>query len=346
MKRILFYTNQFFGQIGGEEFAYTEPFVEDGPRGNANAFAPSIKGGEIVATIVCGDNYFAENMDVCKEFVKKQIEAYKPDILIAGPAFNAGRFGIACCEVCKFAQQTYGIPSVTGLYWENPGVEMYKADCYIMEVGKSAATIRKAIPLITGFVNKLISGEKLGTPKQEHYYPKGQRVNVFHEEKGAKRAVDMLVKKLKGEPYETELEISVYEKVDPAPPIKDLSKAKIALCTTGGIVPMGNPDHMFAASAKFWKKYSLEGKDGLNKGEFECVHAGYDPVYANEDPNRVAPYSALKRLEKEGVIGSVYPYLLTTTGNSTSVADATKFGQEMAQDLLDAGVNGVILTST
>ena len=59
-----------------------------------------------------------------------------------------------------------------------------------------------------------------------------------------------------------------------------------------------------------------------------------------------APYSALKRLEKEGVIGSVYPYLLTTTGNSTSVADATKFGQEMAQDLLDAGVNGVILTST
>ena len=158
MKRILFYTNQFFGQIGGEEFAYTEPFVEAGTRGNANAFAPSIKGGEIVATIVCGDNYFVENMDVCKEFIKKQVEEYKPDILIAGPAFNAGRFGIACCEVCKFVQGTYGIPSVTGLYWENPGVEMYKADCYIMEVGKSAATIRKAIPLITGFVNKLISG--------------------------------------------------------------------------------------------------------------------------------------------------------------------------------------------
>ena len=54
----------------------------------------------------------------------------------------------------------------------------------------------------------------------------------------------------------------------------------------------------------------------------------------------------IRRLEKEGVIGSVYPYLLTTTGNSTSVADATKFGQEMAEDLLAAGVNGVILTST
>ena len=135
MKRILFYTNQFFGQIGGEEFAYTKPFVEDGKRGNANAFAPSIVGGEIVATIVCGDNYFVENMDECKAFVKEQVEKYKPDILIAGPAFNAGRFGIACCEVCKFVQSTYNIPCVTGLYWENPGVEMYKADCYIMEVG-------------------------------------------------------------------------------------------------------------------------------------------------------------------------------------------------------------------
>ena len=344
MKRILFYTNQFFGQIGGEEFAYTEPFVEAGTRGNANAFAPAIKGGEIVATIVCGDNYFAENIDVCLEFVKKQVEEWKPDIVIAGPAFNAGRFGIACCEVCKFVQGTYGIPAVTGLYWENPGVEMYKADCYIMEVGKSAATIRKAIPLITGFVNKLISGEKLGTPKQEHYYPKGQRVNVFHEKNGAERAVDMLVKKLNGEPYDTELEISVYEKVAPAAPLTDLKHAKIALCTTGGIVPLGNPDHMFAATAKFWKKYDLEGKTDLQG--FESVHAGFDPVYANEIPDRVAPYSVLKKLEAEGEIGEVYPYLLTTTGNSTSVADVTKFGQEMAEDLIAAGVQGVILTST
>ena len=344
MKKILFYTNQFFGQIGGEEFAYTEPFVEAGPRGNANAFAPAIKGGEIVATIVCGDNYFAENIEKSLEFVKAQVEEIKPDIVIAGPAFNAGRFGIACCEVCKFVQSNYGIPSVTGLYWENPGVEMYKADCYIMEVGKSAATIRKAIPLITGFVNKLISGEKLGTPKQEHYYPKGQRVNVFHEKNGAQRAVEMLVKKVTGQPYDTELEISVYEKVEPAAPLADLKGAKIALCTTGGIVPLGNPDHMFAATAKFWKKYDLEGKTDLQG--FESVHAGFDPVYANEIPDRVAPYNILKKLEAEGEIGEVYPYLLTTTGNSTSVADATQFGKEMAEDLIAAGVTGVILTST
>lgn len=346
MKKILFYTNQFFGQIGGEEFAYTEPFVQDGTRGNAAAFARQLKDAEIVATIVCGDNYFVENMDVCKTFVKEQVEKYRPDIVIAGPAFNAGRFGIACGEVCSFVQKNYGIPAVTGLYWENPAVEMYKKDCYIMETTNSAAGIRKAVPLMCGFVNKLVAGEKPGTPKEEKYYPKGQRVNVFHDEDGATRAVNMLVKKLKGEFYETELAISVYEKVTPAAPLKDLSGAKIALCTSGGIVPFGNPDHMFAATAKFWKKYSIEGMDELKKGEWESVHAGYDPVYANENPNRVAPLNVLRMFEKEGLIGSVYPYLLTTTGNSTAVADATRFGQEMAQDLLSAGVEGVILTST
>ena len=54
----------------------------------------------------------------------------------------------------------------------------------------------------------------------------------------------------------------------------------------------------------------------------------------------------VKMLEKEGIIGSVYPALISTTGNSTSVADSTRMGQEIAERLVSAGVNGVILTST
>ena len=95
-----------------------------------------------------------------------------------------------------------------------------------------------------------------------------------------------------------------------------------------------------------FQMYDISGKDSLNEGEFESVHAGYDPVYANKDPNRVAPLDTLKDLEKEGIIGSVYPYLTTTTGNSTSVADATRMGKEIAEKLVEDGVNGVILTST
>jgi len=66
MKKVLFYTNQFFGQIGGEAEAYQKPFIEQGARGNAQAFVPLLEDAEIVATIVCGDNYYAENMDEVK----------------------------------------------------------------------------------------------------------------------------------------------------------------------------------------------------------------------------------------------------------------------------------------
>jgi len=346
LKKVIFYTNQFFGQIGGEDKAYTEPQFHEGPVGNANAFTGKLENAEVIATIICGDNYYVENMDIVKDFVKKNLKDREFDLLIAGPAFNAGRFGIACADVCAYVKKQFNIEAITGLYWENPAVEMYKRNIYILEVAKSAAGIRKAVPLMANFANKLLNGEKLGTPKEEQYFAKGQRVNVFKEKNGAERAVDMLIKRLKNEPFDTELEISIYDKVEPSPPIKDLKTAKIALCTTGGIVLRGNPDHLPAATAKIYKMYDISDKDSLKEGEFESVHAGYDPVYANKDPNRVAPLDILRELEKEGEIGSIYPYLTTTTGNSTSVADATRMGKEIAKKFIEDGVDGVILTST
>ena len=69
MKKILFYTNQFFGQIGGEDMAYAEPQVFEGMHGSANTFGAPLKDiAEIVATIVCGDNFYAENMETGRAF--------------------------------------------------------------------------------------------------------------------------------------------------------------------------------------------------------------------------------------------------------------------------------------
>ncbi len=346
MKKVLFYTNQFFGQIGGEDKAYEKPFVKEGPVGPAMGFAQALKDAEIVATIICGDNYYVENMDEVKSFIKEQLGHYKVDLFIAGPAFNAGRFGIACADACAFVKKEAGIEAITGLYSENPAVEMYKRDIYILETGKSAASMKKAIDAMAAFASKLLSGEAIGTPAQEGYYARGKRINVFKEKNGAERAIDMLLKKLRGEPFETELELSTYEKVDPAPPVSNLSETKIALLTSGGIVPFGNPDHIPAATAKTWGKYPIEDMESMKEGEFESVHAGYDPVYANKDPNRVTPLDVLRILEREGKIGSIYPYLMSTTGNSTSVADATRMGKEMAEQLLADGVQAAILTST
>lgn len=346
MKRIVFYTNQFFGQIGGEDKAGMEPAIMEGAVGAANLFKAKMPEVEFAATVICGDNYYAENMEKAREYIVEGIRKYSPDMLIAGPAFNAGRFGMACADICKAVKEQLGIPVITGLYIENPAVLIYKSDIIIAETGKSAADMRNAVPRMAALSGKLLNGEKLGLPEEEGYIPRGIRVNIFRDKTGAERALDTLVAKLNGKPYRTEVPIPVYDKITPAAGIKDLKKAKIALVTSGGVVPMSNPDHLPAATAKFYKKYDIRGIAALSEGQFESVHAGYDPVYANQDPNRVVPLDVLRELEKGGEIGEIYHYLVTTTGNSTSVADATRMGKEIAEELLADGVDGVILTST
>ena len=64
MKRIVHYLNQFYGQIGGEEFADQEPILREGIVGPGTGLQAVLgEKAEIVATIICGDNYFADDHD-------------------------------------------------------------------------------------------------------------------------------------------------------------------------------------------------------------------------------------------------------------------------------------------
>jgi len=69
-------------------------------------------------------------------------------------------------------------------------------------------------------------------------------------------------------------------------------------------------------------------------------------VYANEDPDVVLPLDVMRELEKEGVFGKLHDYVYCTTGTGTSVAHAERFGQEIGEELRQAGVDAVILTAT
>lgn len=346
MKKAVIYTNQFFGQIGGEDQAYVEPMIKQGAVGSANLYKDKLDDMEVAATVVCGDNYYAENMEKASQTILGFLKSVQPDILIAGPAFNAGRFGMACGDICAKTGAALGIPSLTGLNEENPATDIYKDKIYIIKAGKSATDMRKSVEKMVRLANKLLKGEKIGLPDEEEYFPKGIRVNIFKDKTGAERALDMLVSKLGGKPYATEIPIPVYDSVTPAEPVSDIRKARICLITSGGIVPKGNPDRMPAATAKFYRSYDISKLASMKDGDFETVHAGYDPVYANADPNRVVPLDVLREMESKGEIGSVYGRLLATTGNSTSVADATRMGQEIARELREAQIDAVILTST
>lgn len=345
--KVVHYINQFFANIGGEEMAGHKPEIRDEIIGPGLALSAAFGDkAEIVATIICGDSYFGENMDVAKKEILAMVEAKKPDLFIAGPAFNAGRYGVACATIANAVKTELGIPAITGMYAENPGAEMFKGELYIVSTRNSAAGMRDAVSKLVPLALKLVGGEEIGASAEEGYLPNGIRKNFFEKDRGSKRAVDMLLKKLAGKEFTTEYPMPDFDRVEANPAVKDITKATIALVTSGGIVPKGNPDHIESSSASKYGKYDIDGVDDLTEATYETAHGGYDPTYANEDADRVLPVDVLRDLEREGKIGKLHRFFYTTTGNGTAVASSVKFAREFAQELKNDNVQAVILTST
>lgn len=345
--KVLYYVNQFFGQVGGEDKAGMPPEYRKEKIGPAVGFEGLLKEeGEVIGTIICGDNYFNENKQEAMENIINIVKEASPDVFVAGPAFNAGRYGVACAEISKAIAQKLNIPVITGMYLENPGLDICKEIAYVVSTSDSAGGMRKALPLMASITYKMAKGLEVGSPEEEGYIARGMRKTLFMEKRGSKRAVEMLINRLQGKPFETEMPMPVFDVVAPADAIKDLSKATIALCTSGGIVPQGNPDHIQSASAQKWGKYNVSEAQALEAPCYYTTHGGYDPVYANEIPDRVAPLDILKEFEAVGYIGKVFDWFYTTTGTGTAVSKGKEFGIEIGAELKAAGVDGVILTST
>lgn len=345
--RVVHYINQFYGGIGGEEKADVKPELREGAVGPGLAINGALGDkGEIVATVICGDSYFGENIEEAKAEVLEMVKSQNPDLFIAGPAFNAGRYGVAAGTITEAVQNELNIPAVTGMYVENPGADMFKKSVYITETKDSAAGMRDAVKKMVPLALKIANKEEIGSPEEEGYLERGIRKNIFLEEDGGHRAVEMMVAKIKGEEFKTEYPMPTFDRVEPNPAVKDLSKATIALATSGGIVPKGNPDHIESSSASKYGAYDITGVENLTSEGYETAHGGYDPTYANDEPDRVLPVDVMRKLEKDGTIGKLYNTFFTTVGNGTAVASAKAFAEEYAAKMKEDGVDAVIMTST
>ena len=345
--RVVHYLNQFFGGVGGENKADVGPQVRNGPIGPGRAIQSALGGqGEVVATVICGDNYFAEKMEGAAEEVIQLLRSYRADVLIAGPAFDSGRYGIACGAVCKAVENRLGIPAVTGMHEENPGVDLFSRNVYTVKTGETVAGMAEAISKMVGMALRLATNQDVGGPSEGGYFSRGLLVNVMAEKTGAERVVSMLLAKLEGEPFESEVTLPKYDRIEPAPRIKDISSATIALVTDGGLVPKGNPDRIENRHATRFGAYSINLVDPLNRDGYEVVHGGYDEVFVNEDPNRLLPVDVMRDLEKEGVIGKLHDRFYSTSGLASVVKSSEKMGKGIAEQLKAGGVSGAILTST
>lgn len=352
MKKAIHYINQFFGQIGGEDKADFEPVIHEGTVGPSLLLDQSMKEVSVTHTVICGDNFMASHPEEAVSRILSMLEGLEFDMFIAGPAFLAGRYGTACGTICKAVQEKFNVPVFNSMNVENPGVEMFKGHLYIFEGGRRATYMKQDIEKLASFADKIAKGEKILPASIEGYFPRGIRHEVFLEDLGlepkmaADRAVDMLVKKLTGQEFITELPIPKQDRVDIAPAVADLRKVKIALVTSGGIVPRENPDHIQSCSATKWGEYDVSKLDRLPAPEYKTIHAGYDPEQADKNPNVVVPLDAIRAYQKEGRIGEVDDYFYTTVGTGTTQGEAARMGKEIAEKLKERGVSAVILTST
>jgi glycine reductase len=305
---------------------------------------------EVTHTIICGDNFMGSRQEEALKIILGFLEGKEFDIFFAGPAFRAGRYGSACGNICKAVKEKFKVPVITSMNEENPGVDMFRKQIYIFKGGASAAAMRNDISAMEKFAKKLLSGEELLSAEDEGYYGRGIRKQVFLDPavNATDRVIDMLLKKVKGERFVSELPIPPSDLVPIAPAISpaELSKLQVALVTSGGIVPVGNPDRIQSASATKWGRYDISKLHDLVDGEFMTIHAGFDPAAANADPDVVLPLDALNAYEKEGRIGGVYKYFYSTVGTGTTQAEAARMGREIAAELIADGVKAVILTST
>lgn len=232
------------------------------------------------------------------------------------------------------------------MYIENPGVDMYRKDIHIVETAISAADMKNAISKISELAKKMAKNEEILSPSEEGYIERGIRVNYFHEKRGSERAVDMLLKKMAGDEYTTEYPMPVFDRVPPSKAIKDITKSKIAVVTSGGIVPQGNPDKIESSSATKYGVYSIKDMSTMKPEDFMTIHGGYDRAFVLKNPNLVVPLDVLRDMEKNGEIGELANYFISTTGTGTSTGNAKNFGENLSKKLIEDKVDAVILTST
>ena len=349
MIKVLHYLNQFFAGIGGEEKAGQEALFLPHAVGVGSVIESALKAhGVEYATIVCGDNYFHEAEPEALRAIGLAIDEFRPDLFLAGPAFNAGRYGLACAKLCSWVRDNWRIPAITGMDENNPGTQEIGRHVFVVQTGASTASMAETLKRYSQLIEKLLAQDAAAVEnfRAEHCLPIPRRFTVKTDKPDYVRAADLLLSKLNGESYTSEIP-RIETETHAIPNLTGvLSDATVALVTEGGLVPKGNPDRLESSRGSKYFKYSLAGRDDLKRGEFAAMHTGYDTSTVDQDPDRIVPVDAMRALEKAQRFKKLHDHYFVTTGTGAMPSKMAELGAGIADELVTAGVNAVILTAT
>ena len=345
--RVVHYLNQFFGGLGGEEQAGTALEHRDGAVGPGKLLEQLLGvDTRVVLTLICGDNFAVEHQESFIAAALEKTRAADADLLVAGPCFLAGRYGMAAGALCSAVQSQLAIPVITGMARENPGAELYHETLYIIDSGENAAKMREVLERMTRLAQKLIAKNAIGSPRDEGYIPRGLIRDQFVEKTAGERLVELALAKIRGEPFDSEMTPAAFAPVPMPAAVRNLRTAKVMLITDGGLVPKGNPDQIQGSAATRWGSYSIKDCGDLRAEDYEISHGGYDPQFVRQDPDRLVPLDVMRELEEDGAIGELCDEFISTSGLANPLSNTRRMGREMAERAKSLGVDAIILTST
>lgn len=349
--RVMHYLNQFFAGMGGEEKADTPVGYREGPIGPGKRLQALFgNSAEIVVTAYCGDDYFAESANEALAAFKQIADAHDVQMIVSGPAFGSGRYGFACVEVCHYLSNESAFYCVGAMHPLNPGVSGYKLykdnKVFLFPTAEAVSSMEEALSKIAGFVLKLSAGSAIESAAREGYIPRGIRLETKVSKSGAERGIDMLLDKIAGRPFTTEIPIENFDKIPIPARIANLAAAHLAIVSTSGVVPLGNPDEFKRYHNTKWKKYFIGALNSMKDSAWEGMAGGHNTLFERANPNLTVPLDVCREMEKKGVFARLYPYFYTTVGNSAWILAMQAIGKEIASAMKADGVSGVLLVST
>jgi len=274
-------------------------------------------------------------------------------------------------DICKLCQaegvQAVAMPDTVNCIYTNPEPKIGLVDTGVGESAEFEAVEKvigfhyslKAPPrgAMKGSIFRIM--DKLGGGPRKAVYDwlpdddpvKGQAPghNVVMDKLAVTRAVDMVLDKIAGRPWEPEIvAYEGYPPLETAPGIRDITKAKIAIVSGSGLVrrddevrfpPMRNETGEFAI-------YDITGIDKLDRKVWSIWHGGYREDYALADLHRLVPLPTLRKLEKEGKIGELSNTMYCYSSLVNRYIGMRKIGEAVAPLLKADEVDGVIMVST
>lgn len=141
--RVLLFFDQTQAGAGGKERPDVELAVEKGGIGSYTMFKPYLDevGGQVLATMYCGDGYFFKNEEEVKRKVTGLVDKLQADIVLCGPCFNYINYARMSAILADEIERQTDAKAVAMCSKENEDViEEYKEQVKIIKMPKKGGT--------------------------------------------------------------------------------------------------------------------------------------------------------------------------------------------------------------